>query len=124
MFEIDLSRRKFLEITATGAGLLATASAQQKNSGSSSAREVNPDDLAKMSIAQATDLLGRKRLSPVDLTKACLARIERLNPALNCFITVTAEEALVQARSAESEIRRGKRRGPLHGIPIALKDLF
>jgi aspartyl-tRNA(Asn)/glutamyl-tRNA(Gln) amidotransferase subunit A len=55
------------------------------------------------------------------LTRACLERIERLNPALNAFITVTAEQAMAQAREAEAEVRRGRWRGPLHGIPIGLK---
>jgi aspartyl-tRNA(Asn)/glutamyl-tRNA(Gln) amidotransferase subunit A len=63
-------------------------------------------------------------VSPVELTQACLRRIERLNPALNAFITVTGELALQQARNAEREIRNGKWRGPMHGIPVALKDLF
>src|SRR5205814_1922306 len=57
-------------------------------------------------------------------TQACLARIERLNPALNAFITVTGEQALREAREAEAEIQKGKWRGPLHGVPLALKDLF
>ena len=65
----------------------------------------------------------RKEVSPVELTRACLERIEGLNPTLNAFITVTAESALAEARVAESEICRGDWRGPLHGIPIALKDL-
>jgi aspartyl-tRNA(Asn)/glutamyl-tRNA(Gln) amidotransferase subunit A len=59
----------------------------------------------------------------VELTKACLERIERVDPALNTFITVTADAALAEARAAESELARGRWRGPLHGIPIALKDL-
>jgi len=68
--------------------------------------------------------LRRKEVSPVELTRACLDRIEKLNPALNAFITVTAESALAEARAAEIEISRGEWRGPLHGIPIALKDLI
>ena len=56
------------------------------------------------------------------MTRACLQRIERLNPALNAFITVTPEEALAQARTADAEVRRGRWRGPLHGIPLGLKD--
>jgi aspartyl-tRNA(Asn)/glutamyl-tRNA(Gln) amidotransferase subunit A len=66
----------------------------------------------------------RKQISPVELTRACLDRIEKLNPVLNVFITVTAESALAEARAAEIEISRGEWRGPLHGIPIALKDLI
>jgi aspartyl-tRNA(Asn)/glutamyl-tRNA(Gln) amidotransferase subunit A len=60
----------------------------------------------------------------VELTRQCLAQIEKLNPTLNAFITVTAESALAAARTAEAEILRGHWRGPLHGIPLALKDLI
>ena len=76
------------------------------------------------SIAEASDLLRRKEISPVDLTTSCLARIEQLNPTINAFITVLHDSALAQARAAEAEIRAGKWRGPLHGIPIGLKDLI
>ena len=60
----------------------------------------------------------------MEITQECLERIERLNPALNAFITVTAESALAEARRAEAEILRGEWRGPLHGVPVALKDLI
>jgi aspartyl-tRNA(Asn)/glutamyl-tRNA(Gln) amidotransferase subunit A len=83
-----------------------------------------PTELTRLSLAQALALLRRKAVSPVELTQACIARIERLNPALNAFITVTAEQALQQARETEAEIQRGHWRGPLHGIPLALKDLI
>ena len=66
--------------------------------------------------------MRRKSVSPVDLAQACLQKIERLNPKLNAFITVTGEQALAQAHQLDSERRRGKWRGPLHGIPVALKD--
>jgi len=65
-----------------------------------------------------------REISPAELTRDCLARIERLNPKLNAFITVLADSALDQARRAEQEIFRGKYRGPLHGIPIGLKDII
>ena len=77
-----------------------------------------------ISIAEASDLLRRKEISPVDLTTSCLARIEELNPAINAFITVMDDSALAQARAAEDEIHSGNWRGPLHGIPIGLKDLI
>ncbi len=77
-----------------------------------------------LSILQTSELLRQGLVSPVELTTACLARIEKLNPKLNAFITITAESALVQARQAEAEIRRGDWRGALHGIPLALKDLI
>lgn len=79
-------------------------------------------DLAASTLKQASEALRRKAASPVDLTEACLKRIERYNPALNAYITVTGEQALKTAREMEAEQRRGKWRGPLHGIPIALKD--
>jgi aspartyl-tRNA(Asn)/glutamyl-tRNA(Gln) amidotransferase subunit A len=75
-------------------------------------------------IVDLAPRLRRKEVSPVELTQACLDRIEELNPALNAFITVTAEAALAEARAAEIEIARGEWRGPLHGIPIAIKDLI
>ena len=77
-----------------------------------------------ISISEAAELLRQKKISPVDLATACLDRIEHLNPLLNAFITVTAESAMAQARVAEDEIQRGQWRGPLHGIPIGLKDLI
>jgi aspartyl-tRNA(Asn)/glutamyl-tRNA(Gln) amidotransferase subunit A len=75
-------------------------------------------------LAQASEQLRRGKISPVELTRACLSRIEKLNPKVNAYITVMAEQSLAQARDLETELRAGKSRGPLHGIPIALKDLF
>jgi len=80
--------------------------------------------MTNISIAEASDLLRRKKISPVELTTSCLNRIEELNPTINAFITVMRDSALAQAREAENKIRAGKWRGPLHGIPIGLKDLI
>jgi aspartyl-tRNA(Asn)/glutamyl-tRNA(Gln) amidotransferase subunit A len=80
------------------------------------------DELQSLTITAAGALLRREKISPVELAKSALARIEELNPRLNAFITVTAERALREARAAEREIARGKSRGPLHGIPVTLKD--
>ena len=77
-----------------------------------------------MTIGEAADALRRRRYSAVELTTSALARTERANPTLRAFITVTAEEALEQARKADTELAAGKDRGPLHGIPVAVKDLF
>ena len=85
-------------------------------------------DLALLSIAELSRLFRTRKLSPVELTNYFLARIERLNPTLNAYLTATPELALAQARKAESELcaPRGSKsrrdRGPLHGIPISLKD--
>ncbi len=79
-------------------------------------------DLTEISIAEVGRRIAARTLSPVDLTRAYLARIEALNPRVNAYITVLADEALAQARALEAELAAGRNRGPLHGIPIALKD--
>ena len=79
-------------------------------------------DPTKLTIAEAGRQIASRQLSPVDLTRAYLARIERLNPRVNAYITVMADEAPAQARALEAELAAGRNRGPLHGIPIALKD--
>ena len=76
------------------------------------------------SIFEMGESFRKKSVSPVELTRDFLARIEKLNPRLNAFITVMAGSALAQARQAEAEIARGNWRGPLHGIPLGLKDLI
>ena len=80
-------------------------------------------DLTQLSLSEVSQLLRRKKVSPVELTNECLNRIERLNAKLNAFITVTADSAHTEARQAEAEIQRGHWSGALHGVPIALKDL-
>jgi aspartyl-tRNA(Asn)/glutamyl-tRNA(Gln) amidotransferase subunit A len=81
-------------------------------------------NLTNLTIADAAVLIQRRELSPVELAQAHLERIEALEPRLNSFITVTADLALAQAAAAEEEIGRGLYRGPLHGIALALKDLY
>jgi len=75
-------------------------------------------------LTEAARLLRDRRLSSLELTQACLANIERLNPVINAFITVTDQLALRQAKQADAELAAENYRGPLHGIPIALKDLI
>jgi amidase len=76
------------------------------------------------SLVEVAALIAARDLSPVDLTERMLARIQAVNPALNAFLAVTGESALKQAETARAEIRAGRYRGPLHGVPIAIKDLF
>lgn len=78
----------------------------------------------RTTIQQLSRELRARRVSPVELTRDCLTRIEKLNPKLNAFITVLADSALADARRAEQEIQSGHYRGPLHGIPIGLKDIL
>jgi aspartyl-tRNA(Asn)/glutamyl-tRNA(Gln) amidotransferase subunit A len=82
------------------------------------------DDLTRFTISEASDLIARREVSPVELTIACIHRSETLEPRLNAYITPTFETAILEARQAEVEIAGGRYRGPLQGIPLALKDLF
>lgn len=82
------------------------------------------NDLCYLTITDAAAGLRRKEFSPLELTKACLARIEAIDGKLHSFITLTTDRALEQAREAEKELHSGMDRGLLHGIPIALKDLY
>jgi len=106
-----LSRRSFLALTTMAAAGMSLNPAFGESY-----------DLAYLTLKEASELVRRKTVSPVELTSTCLKRIEAYNPALNVFITVTRDQAMETARAMEAEQRRGKWRGPLHGIPIALKD--
>jgi len=81
-------------------------------------------DIANLSIARAARALRDREFSPLELTDAYLRRIEQLNPTINAYVTVTAERAREDAHRATEEFTAGKIRGPLHGIPIAHKDLY
>ncbi len=81
-------------------------------------------DLHYLTISQAGALLQRQELSPVELTRAFLGRIEATNDQLHSFITILSDPALADARVAEAEILQGHYKGPMHGIPFALKDLY
>jgi aspartyl-tRNA(Asn)/glutamyl-tRNA(Gln) amidotransferase subunit A len=102
-----MNRRNFLAASLAGAGRFALA---------------ETSDLTGMTLKQASDSIRAKKVSSVDLTRACLARIQKLQPVLNSYITVIADQALADARRLDDELQRGKWRGPLHGVPIALKD--
>jgi aspartyl-tRNA(Asn)/glutamyl-tRNA(Gln) amidotransferase subunit A len=81
-------------------------------------------ELTDLTIAEASEVIANRKVSPVELTEAYLERIERLNPSVNAYVTVTAERARADAKRATEEIAGGSYRGPLHGVPIGLKDLF
>lgn len=107
MIPIKPTRREFV-----GAALLV--------SHPGTIRATPKDDLTTLTLSEAATLLRKKAVSPVDLVRACLERIERLNPKLNAYITVASEQALTRAQQAEREPWRG----PLHGIPLGIKDIF
>lgn len=85
---------------------------------------MNNAELCIQTVETLSPLIKAGKLSPVELTEAYLSRIEELEPKVNCFVTVTKQLAMEQARAAEQEIRQKKYRGPLHGIPYAVKDLL
>lgn len=81
------------------------------------------NDLHALTMSEAGALLRTRETTSVALTEACLSRIDALEPRINAFITLTADSALEHARQADRELRSGSDRGPLHGIPVAVKDL-
>ena len=82
-----------------------------------------PDnELLKLTISEIAPMIQAREVSPVELTEAALAEAERRQPTLNSFITIMREPAMEQAEQAEEELSRGEYRGPLHGIPIGIKD--
>ena len=111
MTPAPFSRRKFMTRSTVTAVLLL--------SGRSFAQLADPTDL---SIADAYPLVRSGRLSPVDLVDAYVERIRRLDVRLNSFVTLTEDRAVARARELEAELAKGRWRGPLHGIPVALKD--
>jgi aspartyl-tRNA(Asn)/glutamyl-tRNA(Gln) amidotransferase subunit A len=115
---MDHTRREFLDVTARMCAAVALGGPAFAQTAPSS------EELAFLPLSDVSALLRSRKVSPVDVTRACLARIERLNPRLNAFITVTTSQALAEAKTAEAEIMKGAWRGALHGVPIALKDLI
>jgi aspartyl-tRNA(Asn)/glutamyl-tRNA(Gln) amidotransferase subunit A len=105
-----MQRREFLMAAAAAALAGRTGSAQAT------------PELAMISLKEASERIRAKKVSPVELTEACLARIKVYNPKTNAFISVMRDLALKQAKELEKEQMAGRFRGPLHGIPIALKD--
>jgi aspartyl-tRNA(Asn)/glutamyl-tRNA(Gln) amidotransferase subunit A len=112
----DITRRKLL----AGAGaVLATRAVTSDAAQAASSIEA---DLTALTVTEASRRLAAREITSVDLTRAYLQRIERLNPRINAYITVTGEQALAQAHELDAERAAGRTRGPLHGIPVALKD--
>ncbi|MDA2933194.1 amidase family protein [Acidobacteria bacterium AH-259-D05] len=115
---MSVSRRAFLKGSLAGAAALPAVRSAWSQAGGSASQS----DLHYLSIAQAAELIRTKQLSPLELTQAVLDRIDQVEPKVHAFVTVARDEALEAARSAQEEIARGEYRGPLHGIPVGVKD--
>lgn len=115
-----LSRRSALALLGTGALTTLAATA-----GASAAlfAAAGDDDLHWMGIEEIARLVRSRKISPVDLTRRMLDRIQKIDPALNSYATVMTDHAMEAAAAAERDLAAGKYRGPLHGVPIAVKDL-
>jgi hypothetical protein len=111
-----MSRRHFIQTSAGMTAYLAL--------GSTLTAVPNSDELAFLTISDLSEIIHSRKVSPVEATRVMLQRIEKFNPVLNAYITVTSEQAMKAAQDAEKEIQQGKWRGPLHGVPVVLKDLF
>jgi aspartyl-tRNA(Asn)/glutamyl-tRNA(Gln) amidotransferase subunit A len=105
------TRRQFIQAGLSAAAFAAASRALSQSS-----------DPVELTLGETSTLIRARTLSPVELVQAYLERIERFEPQLNAYITVTAALALEQARQREAELAAGRWRGPLHGVPIALKD--
>ena len=81
-------------------------------------------DICELNLTELSKLLATRELSSSETVKATLARLERLDGKLNAFITVAGEQAIAEAKKADDEIAAGRYRGPLHGVPVTIKDLF
>src|SRR2546426_5779485 len=113
MAERPIDRRDFVHSLAAAAATVGV---------SPRVTFIHPQDSAGLTLSEAAAQLRARRVTPTALVEACLARIKQWEPHLNAFITLTDERARADARTAEAEIARGHYRGPLHGIPIGLKD--
>ena len=111
-----MNRRDFVKTTAAAYSLYAAAGGNPVLAAGAE------DDLAKLTISEASRRLRAKEITSSDLTRSCLDRIKAYNPKVNAYITVMQEEALAQAAQLDAEAKAGKFRGALHGVPIALKD--
>jgi aspartyl-tRNA(Asn)/glutamyl-tRNA(Gln) amidotransferase subunit A len=114
----DWSRRTFM---SSAVAALAVA-AGEKLISAQPAGGAPAGEPTRMTLRQASDALRARRTSSLELTEACLRRIATYQRGLNAFITVAGDRARAQARAMDAELRAGKSRGPLHGVPIALKD--
>ncbi len=108
-----VGRRNFLRLSASAATVAMTSRRTEA---------ADPAELAKLTISEASKKIHAGEITPSELTHACMERSRVYNPKVNAYITLMSEEALAQAAQLDAEAKAGKFRGPLHGVPVALKD--
>lgn len=111
------SRRDFLSISSIGVASMATGLITQSQSVAA-----KPTDLTLCTVAELVDLIRRKEVSSLEVVDACLERIRQVNPKLNAVVILVADDARAQARVADQKLARGDAVGPLHGVPMTIKD--
>jgi len=117
-----ISRRRFAHLTGAAAGVFTMRLVAGTLAEDGRAVVSTASDLTTLTLAEASTKIRRKEVTSIELTNACLDRIAIYDPKIDAFITVMAEQARAQARQLDHELASGKYRGPLHGIPLALKD--
>ncbi|RPI22648.1 MAG: amidase, partial [Acidobacteria bacterium] len=116
-----LSRRQF--VCVAGAGVTATAFASAKTwTAGTALRMGGSEDLVFQSATRLAELIRTKEVSSEEVVKAFLGQIQKVNPKLNAVVEITAQSALREAREADSLLARGQLKGPLHGVPMTIKD--
>ncbi|MBT8101058.1 MAG: hypothetical protein KJO82_14985, partial [Gammaproteobacteria bacterium] len=116
------TRRRFLTLTG-GVALASVVPGCSRDDHASPSGPAPKDELHYATLTDVAQKIKSRELSPVELTKSLLSRIEAVDSRLKSYVTVTSERALAAARVAEDEIASGVYRGPMHGIPVAVKDL-
>lgn len=119
---MKISRRRFAHLTGAAAGVFTMRMFAGAFQDGDRAAAATGSDLTRLTLAEASAKIRSKEVSSIELTDACLARIAIYDPKVDAFITVLTEQAKAQARQLDHELSAGKWRGPLHGVPIALKD--
>src|SRR5258706_8668548 len=119
---MNVSRRRFLVGSIGAVAISDSLRADAVVAGAPAVVTEPAGELHYLTLRDAAARLQRRQLSPVELTQAVLTRIDQVEPKVHAFITITRESALEAARAAEREIMAGRYRGPLHGVPVAVKD--
>jgi Asp-tRNA(Asn)/Glu-tRNA(Gln) amidotransferase A subunit family amidase len=117
---MDQDRRSFLKaVGSTGAAMVTTTAALAQTTTDTGLRELNRLDASELALR-----IAQREISPVDVVDAALARLDETEPALNAFVAVDRDGARRAAHAAEAAVMRGDALGPLHGVPVSVKDLI